>query len=159
MPITASTQPPNAKELAEMAAAAREQARAVLRKLPLLGPITWLMMQQGATRNLLLGDLEWRIMPALVLDQARLHMQDESPLAFVTWARLSAAAAERYRCAPHRLTPADWKSGDQVWIVDLVAPFGGAREAIDDLKEKMFPGQTIRQLIPSPNGPAEFISW
>lgn len=159
MPITTSTPQTNAKELAEMAEMAQEQARAVLRKLPLLGPIAWLMMQQGATRNLLLADLEWRIMPALVLDQARLHMRDESPLAFVTWAKLSPEAAERYRCAPHRLTPADWKSGDQVWIVDLVAPFGGAREVIDDLKEKLFPRQAIRQLAPSPDGPAEFISW
>lgn len=154
-----SLQPPNVEQLAELAKVAQEQARAVLRKLPLLGPITWLMMQQGGTRNLLLADLEWRIMPALVLDQARLHMKDESPLAFVTWARLSAEAANRYRQAPHRLTPSDWKSGDQIWIVDLVAPFGGARETIDELKGKLFPGQPIYQLVPLPDGPAQFVQW
>lgn len=154
-----TTSNPTDEQLAHLAEAAKEQAKTVLRKLPLLGPMTWLMLQQGATRNLLLGDFEWRIMPALVLDQARLHMREESPLAFITWARLSEAAVARYRQAPHRLTPADWKSGEQVWIVDVVAPFGGAREVIDDLKAKMFPGRPIYQLAPVPDGPAEFIQW
>jgi cytolysin-activating lysine-acyltransferase len=157
MATSASLPPTNSAQLAELGKIAQEQARAVLRKLPLLGPITWLMMQQGATRNLLLGDLEWRIMPALVLDQARLHMKDESPIAFVTWARLSAEAAERYRRAPHRLTPSDWKSGEQIWIVDLVAPFGGAREVIADIKEKL--GLPVHQLAGSPDGPADFVEW
>ncbi len=156
---TSSPPSPNAAQLAELGKLAQEQARAVLRKLPLLGPITWLMMQQGATRNLLVSDLEWRVMPALVLDQARLHMKDESPIAFVTWAKLSPEAADRYRHAPHRLTPADWKSGDQIWIVDLVAPFGGARELLTELKDKVFAGQPIRQLAPAVEGAADFIEW
>lgn len=80
-------------------------------------------------------------------------------MAFVTWARLSPEAAERYRRAPHRLAPADWKSGDQIWIVDLVAPFGGAQEAIRELKEKLFPGQAIFQLAPTGDELADFISW
>lgn len=149
----------NDEELLRLGQLAREQAKAVLRKLPLLGPMTWLMLQQGATRNVFLGDLEWRLMPALVLDQARLHMRDESPLAFITWARLSDEAAERYRLAPHRLAAADWKSGDQTWIVDLVAPFGGGAEVVKELKEKVFPGQTVRQLASLPDRPAEILTW
>jgi cytolysin-activating lysine-acyltransferase len=158
-PPTSPVQPPNPAQLADLGKIAQEQARAVLRKLPLLGPITWLMMQQSATRNLLLGDLEWRIMPALVLDQARLHMKDESPIAFVTWAKLSVEAADRYRRQPHRLVPSDWKSGEQIWIVDLVAPFGGARELIVELKEKVFAGQSLRQLAPMSDGLADFLEW
>jgi cytolysin-activating lysine-acyltransferase len=154
-----STPIANEQELRRLAELAREQARSVLRKLPLLGPMTWLMLQQSATRNILLGDLEWRIMPALVLDQARLHMRDESPIAFITWAKLSAEAADRYRLAPHRLVPADWKSGEQVWLVDVVAPFGGAPEAIKDLKEKLFAGQPLFQLAPAPEGPANVLTW
>lgn len=150
---------PNEQELTRLAQEAREQARTVLRKLPLLGPMTWLMLQQSGTRNILLGDLEWRLMPALVLDQARLHMRDESPVAFVTWAKLSPEVAERYRQPPHRLAPSDWKSGEEIWIVDVVAPFGGGAEAIKDLKEKVFPGKTLRQLAPLPEGPATVLSW
>lgn len=149
----------NEQELLHLVEMAQEQAKAVLRKLPLLGPMTWLMLQRGGTRNILLGELEWRLLPALALDQVRLHMREEAPIAFITWAKLSAAAAERYREPPHHLSPSDWKSGEDVWIIDVVAPFGGGVEAIQDLKEKVFPGQILQQLSPAPEGPAKVLKW
>lgn len=149
----------NTQELSHLVEMAQEQAKIVLRKLPLLGPMTWLMLQRGSTRNILLSDLEWRVMPALVLDQVRLHMREEAPIAFITWARLSSAAAERYREPPHRLAPSDWKSGEEIWIVDIVAPFGGGAEAVQTLKEQVFPGKVLRQLSPAPEGAAGVLEW
>ncbi len=146
-------------ELARLGQLAQQQAKRVLDKLPLLGPVTWLMMQQSATRHTLLSDLEWRVLPALVLDQAKLYMQGASPVAFVSWAKLSEAVAERYRQAPHHLTPADWKSGDQLWIIDVMAPFGALREVVADVKEKVLPGQTLRQLVPLPGEPVQIVTW
>ena len=67
----------NTQELSHLVEMAQEQAKIVLRKLPLLGPMTWLMLQRGNTRNILLSELEWRVLPALVLDQVRLHMREE----------------------------------------------------------------------------------
>ena len=132
--------------LAELARMAKAQAQRVIEKLPLLGPVTWLMMQQGPGRLAFVADLEWRVMPPLVLDQAKLYMRDGMPLAFVTWALLSDAVAERYRHAPHHLAPADWRSGEQLWIVDLFAPFGGAADVFKDLRSTVFPGKALRQL-------------
>lgn len=149
----------NDERIQEFARSAEEQAKQVLRKLPLLGPIAWLMLQQSATRNILLGDLEWRVMPALVLDQARLHVRGDAPLALLTWARLSAEAAARYRLPPHRLAPADWRSGEEIWLVDVIAPYGGGAEAIGELKEKLFPGQTLHQLLPAADQPAQVLTW
>ena len=149
----------NEQELSNLVRMAQEQAKVVLRKLPLLGPMTWLMLQRGGTRNILLSELEWRVLPALALDQVRLHMREEAPIAFITWAKLSAAAAGRYREPPHQLSPSDWKSGEDVWIIDVIAPFGGAAEAIQDLKEKVFPGQVLCQLSPSPEGLAKVLKW
>ena len=45
-----------------------------------------------------------------------------------------------------RLKPADWKSGDTVWVVDIVAPYGGNDEMIKDLKEKVFPSRKVNFL-------------
>lgn len=149
----------NTQELSHLVEMAQEQAKIVLRKLPLLGPMTWLMLQRGNTRNILLSELEWRVLPALVLDQVRLHMREEAPIAFITWARLSPVAAKRYREPPHRLTPSDWKSGEEIWIVDIVAPFGGAAEAVQDLKEKVFPGTILRQLSPTAEGAVSVLEW
>jgi len=37
----------------------------------------------------------------------------------------------------------DWKSGDKLWIVEVIAPFGGAEEMVKDLKDKVFPSRQV----------------
>lgn len=145
-------------ELAQVAQAVRDNARHALALLPVLGHVTWLMLQQSMTRNTLVADLEWRMLPPLLLKQAKLHMRDGTPLAFVSWALLSDEAALRYRAAPHRLAAADWKSGDQVWLVDLFTPFGGAQEVLKDLREQ-FAGRPVYQLAPADDALADAITW
>ncbi len=157
--MTNTRQEFSGEQLPELVELAMEQARRVSQKIPVLGPVTWLMMQQGATRHSLISDLEWRVMPPLVLDQAKLYMREQMPLAFVSWARLSPEVAQRYRQAPHRLAPSDWQSGDQAWIIDLVAPYGGVQDLLNDLRNNLLPGQVIHQLAPMPQGEAKIIKW
>ncbi|SFU46464.1 cytolysin-activating lysine-acyltransferase [Polaromonas sp. YR568] len=145
-------------ELAGLAALAKQQAHKVLGKIPLLGPVTWLMLQQAAGRQTLLGELEWRVMPALILDQAKLYLKDDAPVAFASWARLSEEVVQRYRTAPHQLTLADWASGDQIWLIDVFTPFGGAQEVLKDLREQVFAGQVVHQLVPV-GAQAKVMTW
>jgi|GEM_PF-646155 len=147
------------EDLAELANLAKEQARKVLGKIPMLGAVGWLMMQQAASRHTLLSELEWRVMPALVLNQAKLYLKDEVPMAFVSWARLSEEAAQRYQAAPRQLSMADWASGDQIWLVDVFTPYGGAQELLKDLRGKMFAGQVVRQLMPTGPAQARVLTW
>lgn len=153
---TTNMTPENAARLVKLA---EEKAKAVFKKIPLIGPIAWLMMQQGPTRHAFIADIEWRILPALLLDQAKLYLKDEVPLGFVSWAKLSDDVAARYKRVPHQLAPADWKSGEQLWIIDLVAPFGNAREILKDLNENVFPGQTLYQLAPAQDAQTAVIEW
>lgn len=155
-PVDTDILPP--EELAALAALAKKQAQKVISKIPLLGPVTWLMMQQPASRHTLVSELEWRVLPALMLDQAKLYLKDEAPIAFVSWARLSDAVAQRYKTAPHQLTMTDWNSGDQVWLIDVLTPFGGAQDVLKDLREKVFAGQVVNQLVPIPEAP-KVIAW
>lgn len=161
MNTTTNTTPPemNADDMSQLAELAKVQAQHVMSKIPLLGPVTWLMMQQGATRHTLLSELEWRVLPALVLDQAKLYMRESAPIAYVSWAKISEAAALRYKTAPHHLTSSDWKSGDQIWIIDLFTPFGGAIDVMKDLREVVFKGVPIHQLIPNTTGQAKTMTW
>ncbi len=147
------------EQFTDLASLVMEQARRVNQKIPVLGPVTWLMMQQGGTRHGLISDLEWRVMPALVLDQAKLYMRDTMPLAFVSWARLSTEAAHRYRQVPHRLAVSDWQSGEQVWIVDLIAPYGGVQDILSDLRKNILAGHVIHQLAPMAQGATKIIKW
>jgi cytolysin-activating lysine-acyltransferase len=148
-----------AQDLEALKRLADQQAQKVLSKVPLLGPVTWLMMQQAAGRHTLLGELEWRVMPALLLDQAKLYLRGSAPVAYASWARLDNAAAERYRTAPHQLAAADWASGTQVWLIDVFTPFGGAAEVLQDLREKVFAGQAVHQLLPVAPGRPKVLTW
>ncbi|WP_395058836.1 toxin-activating lysine-acyltransferase [Polaromonas sp.] len=147
------------EELAGLAELAKQQAHKVLGKIPLLGPVTWLMMQQSHSRHTLLSELEWRVMPALILDQAKLYLKDDAPVAFASWARFNQATVQRYRSPPHQLAMADWSSGDQIWLIDVFTPFGGAQDVLKDLREKVFAGQIVHQLIPVPNAVPKVLAW
>ncbi len=147
------------EELARLTDLVRQQAQTVATKIPLLGAVSWLMMQQASTKHTFLADLEWRVMPALVLDQAKIYVRDDMPLAYVSWARLSEEVALRYRAAPHRLLPTDWRCGEQVWLIDVFTPFGGAAELLKDMREKVFPGEPVFQLGPMDEGLAKVVTW
>lgn len=149
----------NPEELAKLTDLVKQQAKTVATKIPLLGAASWLMMQQPSTKHTFLSDLEWRVLPPLVLDQAKIYVRDDMPLAYVSWARLSEDVAQRYRAAPHRLLPTDWRCGEQVWLVDVFTPFGGAAELLKDLREKVFPGQVVYQLGPLEEGLAKVVKW
>ena len=153
------TTPLNEQESQDLATYAKEQAQRVMGKIPLLGAVSWLMMQQSATRHTLLSELEWRVMPALILDQAKLFMRDNAPVAYVSWAKLSDDVAKRYQQAPHQLSASDWKSGEQIWIVDLCAPFGGMQEVMKDLRESVFVGQEIHQFTLGSDGQVKAMTW
>jgi cytolysin-activating lysine-acyltransferase len=147
------------QQMAELATLARAQAEKVMKKIPLLGPVTWLMLASSATRNTLLSELESRVLPALVLDQAKLYFRDGAPVAYASWAMLSDKAAERYRRAPHHLAAADWNSGSQAWLVDILVPFGGAEQVLADLRENAFKGLPIRQLVPVGQAEPQVLTW
>lgn len=149
-------QQPDNKGLVELA---KQQAEKVMSKIPLLGAVSWLMMQQTATRHTLLSELEWRVMPPLMLDQAKLYMKEKAPLAYVSWAYLSEDAAKRYQQAPHHLMPSDWKSGDQIWIIDLCTPFGGSQELLKDLRLGALSGREVHQLTLDADGKIAAMTW
>lgn len=67
--------------------------------------------------------------PPLILGQVRVFRFDDVPRGFFTWAWLS-PEAERKLVTGGQLSPEDWRSGDRLWIVDLVAPYRGLTKGI-----------------------------
>lgn len=146
------------QDLEKLAALAREQARNVMKKIPLLGPVAWLMMAGAGTRHTFVSELEWRVLPALALQQAKLYFREEAPVAFASWARLSDTAAARYQRAPHQLAPEDWRSGSQVWLVDVLAPFGNGQEVLKDLRANVLKGEVLHQMVPTDQD-VQVLTW
>jgi cytolysin-activating lysine-acyltransferase len=93
-----------------------------------LGEITWLMTQSPRHKSIPLGDLEWLVMPAILLKQFRIFYKGEQPVGVALWALVDEIVAKRIDAGDTRLTAVEWKSGSHMRIVDVVAPFGGEAE-------------------------------
>jgi cytolysin-activating lysine-acyltransferase len=93
-----------------------------------LGEITWLMTQSPRHKAIALGDLEWLLMPAILLRQFRIFYKGEQPVGVALWALADDLVAKRIDAGDRRLTAVEWKSGTNMRIVELVAPFGGEAE-------------------------------
>ena len=93
-----------------------------------LGEITWLMTQSPRHKAIPLGDLEWLLMPALLLRQFRIFYKGEQPVGVALWALADDLVAKRIDGGDNRLSAVEWKSGSNMRIVELVAPFGGEAE-------------------------------
>ena len=92
-----------------------------------LGEITWLMTQSPRHKTIPLGDLEWLVMPAILLRQFWMFYHGEQPVGVALWALVDDLVAKRIDAGDKRLTAVEWKSGTNTRIIDIIAPFG--REA------------------------------
>jgi cytolysin-activating lysine-acyltransferase len=93
-----------------------------------LGEIAWLMTQSPRHKAMPLGDLEWLLMPALLLRQFRIFYNGQQPVGVALWALADELVAKRIDAGGNRLSAAEWKSGTLLRIIDIVAPFGGEAE-------------------------------
>jgi cytolysin-activating lysine-acyltransferase len=110
----------------------------------LLGEVCWLMSRAQHRRHAFMADLEWLVMPALALGQARLFRNDKGdPISFASWATVSDEVNERFKSGVARIAPPEWRSGPHLWIFDIVAPFGGAKEMLDQVHKTVFEGKSV----------------
>ncbi|TAN82313.1 MAG: toxin-activating lysine-acyltransferase [Gallionella sp.] len=127
-----------------------ESAKAALSKLPILGPALWLYARDPMKKFTFIADLDWAILPAVILDQCRLYTRSDIPFAFFTWARVNDAIDQRLRSGVPRIAPHEWQSGPHLWLIDIVTPFGQTDEMIAELAKAQFPGQKFAALQPDP---------
>lgn len=136
----------NLKGDAGLAPEAIEQAKAALAKLPIFGPVIWLYGRDPARRYAFVADLDHLVLPPVLLDQCRIYFKSGVPWGYVSWAKVSEAVHQRLAVGVARLAPPEWNSGNHPWIVDVVAPFGGASELIDEIRRTVFPGVAVHRL-------------
>lgn len=108
-----------------------------------LGQVTWLLSQSPRHRTMAVGDFERLILPPLQLGQCRMFHASGKLAGIALWALVSERLDTRLRSGQMRLEPADWRSGDRAWLVDMIAPFGGAEQMLQDLKANVFAGRPL----------------
>lgn len=135
---------------AEVTARSRELAL----RLPTIGYVTWLFSHSPIHRQLFVQDLEWRVFPPVILGQHKLVVDSKVgglPTAYASWAFLSAEVERTYR-ETHRLRSNDWRSGDSLWLVDFVTPFGGTEALLEELCYQVHKDREIKLMYPVGGG-------
>jgi cytolysin-activating lysine-acyltransferase len=110
-----------------------------------LGETAWLLSQSPNHRHaLFLADLEWLALPPVSNGQFKLFRQDGRPIGVALWAYLSEEAENRLEAGIGKLATDDWRSGPNLWLVELIAPFGQQEAMVEDLKTTVLAGQTFK---------------
>ena len=144
---------PQQADLGAQGRAQEGQTAEPIDKVAALGHGAWLMSQVPTHKHFFIADIEWMLVPPVATGQFRLWRNEGMPVGFATWALLSEDAEKRIlEGGIRRLAPKDWNSGPNVWLMDLLTPFGGREEAVREMKEQVFPGKTIKTLQAAPDG-------
>lgn len=109
-----------------------------------LGEIVWLLSQSPLHKQLFISDLEWFVMPPVLLEQFRIFNGPQHPVGVALWARVSDETEQRLEAGAHKLRPDEWRGGDRAWLIELISPFGGQDEMMADFARNIFPSQAFK---------------
>lgn len=111
-----------------------------------LGEALLVVMNSHAHRlNFFVSDIEWLILAPLMKEQFRLYKDSEGkPVGLILWAFVNEEVNKRLDMGVGKLSMNDWNSGDILWIMDVIAPTGGADKMIQELKETVFKGKRFK---------------
>jgi cytolysin-activating lysine-acyltransferase len=98
-------------------------------KLRIYGDLMFLAFRSKRHAKMNVATMRRYFEPAVELGQFRVFRFDDVPRAMFTWAFLD-SEAERKLVEGQPLDPADWNSGQRLWIVDMIAPYRGLMASI-----------------------------
>ena len=127
-------------------------------KVQALGHAVWLMTHSAIHKHLFMIDAEWLIVPPVSLGQYKLWYKNDLPYGFASWAFLGPDAEARIREGIRRVTPIDWKSGDTLWLMDFIAPFGDQQQMLQELRG-VLNNAPMKSLQPGPDGKLAVMEW
>lgn len=138
----------------------------------MMGEIVWLMTQSPLHKLLHISDLEWLLMPPILLNQYKLFYENGVPVGAALWAYLSEEGEARLK-ESGRINPEDWGNGALVktlngfspspggtlWLVELIAPFATTEnqqreQMLSDLLSTNLVNQSIKLIHVSPESKA-----
>ena len=95
----------------------------------IFGAVVWLAMHSNNKHGLPLQEVsKWLVSPLkcrqFILASKNIGGKTQ-PVAYMSWANLTAEVESRYVDNPDRiLNPQEWSGGDRMWVIDWMTPFG-----------------------------------
>lgn len=103
-----------------------------------LGIAAKLLVDAGRERLSIASLIAWLATPIKLGQIIFLTSWERTPLGFATWAYLAPATLRRMAAGEQDLPLLDdWNEGSELWIVDLVAPYGHAAELFRHLRAQL----------------------
>lgn len=110
----------------------------------LMGELTYLLSHSPQHVGYTVGDMMRFFMAPIRLNQFRIYRTKDRPIGFVAWAYLHAAISEHYATGDYELQVKDWRSGQDLWFVEFIAPFGHAKRIVEELRSNIFVNASAR---------------
>ena len=116
--------------------------------------IVGILMRSPQYKHVSLTDLEWLVVPPLMLGQfAMIDGKIEGlplpvPAAVALWANVSAAVDERLSnnlTSPIRLRPDEWRSGEILWLVDVIGDPNASTLLVQQLQAGPFKAREAKR--------------
>jgi cytolysin-activating lysine-acyltransferase len=126
---------------------APEQSDPSWNEAQVFGSAVWLWMHSKAHRDDPLHALNSLLLPAIRHRQFVLASENGRPVAYISWANFCEEAERRYLAQPAIcMKDADWVSGERMWILDWIAPFGHTAQLTRALRHKLLLNRHARTL-------------
>lgn len=103
--------------------------------------------------------VEWLVLPPLLAGQFRVWRRGATPVAYAAWALLDEATEARLLAGETRIAPAEWQRGDRLWLIYLLAPYGGFGHFAQELRTGVFAGREVRFLVRDPGAEPRVAVW
>lgn len=125
------------------------------------GELISLFMRSPNHKYNTLTDLEWMVLPAVVSAQYRLAEATDKnsgqtlPVAAVLWASVSDELHQQFSeniQRPLRIKPNEWKSGENIWIMEMVGDIRIAKQVLVHLRDNDFQDKTANMRIRNEDG-------
>ncbi len=115
-----------------------------------LGAILLLATKSPAHKYLFAGDFEWLIVPAIANKQFILYRNKQGePVSFISWAKVSEDVENRLKSGILRLSPNEWNSGDNIYVIDTISPFIDMKNVLKQALNNQFKDKDVNILRPN----------
>lgn len=124
----------------------------VLNEAQTLGTVAWLLLHSELHKGLAIGQLATLYLPAIKSGQYLLGIEHDTAVFYVSWAKMGLEEERLFLThGPLSVTAQTWQSGDRVWFMDWVAPFGHSSQVFKYLREQLWAQGLARALYLPPN--------
>jgi len=111
------------------------------------GSASWLWLHSERHRNIPLHTLATLLLPAIKQRKFVMVSEGGRPVFYMSWADMDEQAEARYlRHSPEQMRSEDWDSGQRMWILDWIAPFGHSKLMTRLVRNRLLAARTMRTL-------------